>query len=122
MVLADAEWNADQLANGMSAVETAEAQFGIGTMYEQGGPVTRNRQMALDLYRKAAKSGNARAHAAYCRLGQLYLGDTEIPLDEGEARYWFHSRGQRCRPRGRIRHGQDPLRRSRRRRGSSARH
>ena len=141
--VADAEWNADQLARDMSAAETAKARFRIGTMYEQGGPVPRNREMALDLYHEAAGSGNAGAqgalarwhetgmeglqasnseafawycvsahsgskssanardriqarltkqelNAARCRLGQLYLDGDEIPVNEGEARYWYH--------------------------------
>ena len=139
----DAKWNSDQLNEKMSDAEIAEAQFGIGTKFEQGEAVPRNRGMALDLYRKAAKSGNAGAqgalgrwhetgmgglrksnveafawycvsvhsgskssadardriqarltkqelNAARCRLGQLYLDGDEIPLDESEARHWYH--------------------------------
>lgn len=140
--VADAEWNADQLAKGMSAARTAAARFRIGRKYEQGGPVPVNPGMALDLYREAAAAGNAGAQgalgrwhesgmegvqasdieafawycvsahsgskssarerdrilkrltkqklsAARCRLGQLYLDGDEIPMDEGEARYWY---------------------------------
>lgn len=139
----DAERDADRMAKGLNSAETAKARFRIGTMYEQGGPVPRNRGMALDLYHEAAGSGNAGAQgalgrwhetgmeglqasnseafawycvsahsgrkssanardriqaqltkqeltAARCRLGQLYLDGTEIPLDESEARHWYH--------------------------------
>lgn len=84
---ADAEWNADQLAKGMSAAETAEARFRIGTMYEQGGPVPRNRGMALDLYREAAESGNAGAQGALGRWHET--GIEGLQASNIEAFAWY---------------------------------
>ena len=83
----DAKWNADQLNEKMSDAEIAEAQFGIGTKYEQGEAVPRNRGMALDLYRKAAKSGNAGAQGALGRWHETGMGG--LRKSNVEAFTWY---------------------------------
>ena len=83
----DAKWNVDHLSKEMSAAEDAEALFRIGTMFEQGGPVPRNREMALDLYRKAAKSGNAGAQGALGRWHETGMGG--LHKSNVEAFAWY---------------------------------
>jgi hypothetical protein len=46
----------------------AEAQYGLGLLYENGAGVAQDSTEAVRWYRKAAKQGNAEAQAGLSRL------------------------------------------------------
>jgi len=68
----------------------ANAQFNIGSMYENGSGVKQDYAEAAKWYRKAAERGDARAQY---NLGFMYLNGTGVPQDYAEAEKWYKSRG-----------------------------
>jgi uncharacterized protein len=57
-------------------------------MYFKGEGVRQDYAQALELLRKTADQGNARAQAA---LGVMYLKGQGVPRDFAQARMWFNS-------------------------------
>lgn len=68
------------------ASESAEAQYGLGVMYESGLGTDQNLTKALMWYEKSAKAGNMMAHY---RIGILYEGSEEIKRDPKKSEKWF---------------------------------
>lgn len=93
---------------------SADAQFDIGAMYENGRGVTADREQAMQWYRKAADQGHSRAAHALVRmqdnerrlsktqsqaesgdvesqytLGTMYLTGTGTPADLKLAEHWL---------------------------------
>ena len=64
----------------------AYAQYVLGVMYAMGHGVTRNDDIAIELYRKSAKQGNADAQYA---MGKMYKNGRAIPRDYAIAVEWF---------------------------------
>ena len=64
----------------------ADAQFMLGTFYENGEGVPQDYQEAVKWYRKAAEQGNADAQFL---LGGLYATGQGVPQDDAEAVKWL---------------------------------
>ena len=64
----------------------ADAQFMLGTFYENGEGVSQDYQEAVKWYRKAAEQGNADAQFL---LGGLYATGQGVPQDDAEAVKWL---------------------------------
>lgn len=63
-----------------------EAQFEMGTLYYGGVGVKMDRQLAAELYRKAAQGGSTRARV---NLGLMYKSGDGVEQDINQAAYWF---------------------------------
>ena len=66
--------------------ESADAQYGLGVMYENGWGTDQNHTKALMWYEKSAKAGHMMAHY---RLGLLHEGSEEIKPDPKKSEKWF---------------------------------
>jgi|GEM_PF-1069992 len=66
----------------------AEAQYGLGFMYETGWGVQRTANEALQWYRKSAEQGYAKAQY---NLGMMYLVGNGVPADESMGLFWIQS-------------------------------
>ena len=64
----------------------AEAQYGLGFMYESGWGVEQDYDEAFQWYEKAAKLGHAKSQF---NLGLLYLNGFGVDKDLDKARYWI---------------------------------
>jgi len=64
----------------------ADAQIGIGRLYEQGWGVRKDYDEAWRWYRKAADQGNANAQVS---IGLLYENGWGMPKDYDDAMRWF---------------------------------
>ncbi|MDJ0957656.1 MAG: SPOR domain-containing protein [Arenicellales bacterium] len=64
----------------------AEAQYGLGFMYESGWGVEQNYSEAFAWYEKAARLGHAKSQY---NLGLLYLNGFGVNKDLDKARYWI---------------------------------
>ena len=64
----------------------AEAQYGLGFMYESGWGVEQDYDEAYQWYEKAAKLGHAKSQY---NLGLLYLNGFGVDKDLDKARYWI---------------------------------
>ena len=64
----------------------AEAQFGLGAMYDNGQGVGQDYNQALSWYRKAADQGNAQAQV---NLGLKYSKGEGVPHDYNQSVLWF---------------------------------
>ena len=64
----------------------AEAQYGLGFMYESGWGVEQDYGEAFGWYEKAAKLGHAKSQY---NLGLLYLNGFGVNKDLDKARYWI---------------------------------
>src|SRR5438445_9767441 len=60
----------------------ADAQFGLGAMYDNGQGVAQDYQQALSWYRKAADQGNAEAQV---NLGLMYGKGRGAPRDYAQS-------------------------------------
>lgn len=67
---------------------SAEAQYGLGFMYESGWGVKRDYAKAFAWYEKAAALGHAKSQY---NLGLLYLNGFGVGKDTGRGRYWVQS-------------------------------
>ena len=65
----------------------ADAQFYLGTMYENGEGVPRDDAEAEKWYRRAAEQGYADAQSA---LGLMYHAGESVPRDHVRAHMWFN--------------------------------
>ena len=65
---------------------SAEAQFNIGLMYDNGQGVTEDRKEAAKWYLKSAQQGYA---SAQINLGKLYIKGDGVPYDYQQAVKWF---------------------------------
>ena len=68
----------------------AEAQFGLGVMYDNGIGVPKDEVEAVKWYRKAAERGNANAQY---NLGVMYDNGTGVPKDLVQAHMWWNIAG-----------------------------
>lgn len=66
----------------------AEAQYGLGFMYETGWGVQRAASEALEWYRKSAEQGYAKAQY---NLGMMFLVGNGVPTDESMGLFWIQS-------------------------------
>ena len=66
----------------------AEAQYGLGFMYESGWGVVQDYNEAFGWYEKAAKLGHAKSQY---NLGLLYLNGFGVDKDLDKARYWIEN-------------------------------
>ena len=66
----------------------AEAQYGLGFMYETGWGVQRAASEALEWYRKSAEQGYAKAQY---NLGMMYLVGNGVDADESMGLFWIQS-------------------------------
>ena len=74
----------------------AEAQRGLGILYDNGLAVVRDEKLATDLFRKAALGGDAEAEY---RLGmRLVMGTHDVARDTAEGLKWMVQSGDRGRP------------------------
>jgi TPR repeat protein len=64
---------------------SAEAQFNVGVMYDNGRGVAEDRKAAVLWYAKAAEQGNA---PAQCNLGGSYANGNGVAKDENAALFW----------------------------------
>ncbi|TAK05824.1 sel1 repeat family protein, partial [bacterium] len=64
----------------------AEAQFGLGAMYDNGQGVPQDYNQALMWYRKAADQGSAEAQFA---LGVTYANGQGVAQDHNQALVWY---------------------------------
>ena len=65
----------------------AVAQFNLGKAYEDGNGVSKNDELAVKWYRKAADQGNA---VAQSRLGIMYRIGQGVNRDKEESVRWYH--------------------------------
>lgn len=63
----------------------AEAQFALGSMYEEGEGVSKDEQEAKGWYDKAAKQGHA---SAQIKLASMYFAGRGGPVDKSKALMW----------------------------------
>ena len=66
----------------------ADAQFNLGTMYENGQGVPQDYAEAVRWYRMAADQGDA--YAQY-KLGVMYADGRGVPQDDAEAVRWYRA-------------------------------
>jgi TPR repeat protein len=66
----------------------AEAQFGLGVLYQRGEGVERSRETAAAWYRKAAAQGHV---AAQFNLAYLYEVGLGVPQDDGQSVRWYRA-------------------------------
>ncbi|MFN7097258.1 MAG: tetratricopeptide repeat protein [Gammaproteobacteria bacterium] len=64
----------------------AEAQYSLGTMYEQGKGAEKNSKEAIEWYRKAAEQNYVEAQY---RLGVMYEKNEGVDIDKEEALSWY---------------------------------
>lgn len=67
---------------------SAEAQYGLGFMYESGWGVKRDYAKAFEWYEKAAIQGHVKSQY---NLGLLYLNGFGVAKDKEKGRYWVQS-------------------------------
>lgn len=70
----------------LAVTGVAEAQYGLGFMYESGWGVEQDYGAAFQWYEKAAKLGHAKSQY---NLGLLYLNGFGVDKDVDKARYWI---------------------------------
>jgi uncharacterized protein len=74
----------------------AEAQRGLGILYENGRAVAKDEKLATDLFRKAALGGDTEAEY---RLGlRLVMGTDDVARDTVEGLNWLVKSGEQGRP------------------------
>ena len=76
-----------QLYRAMADQGNGNAQFGLGTLYEQGRGVARDEAMAAKWYRLAAGQGHVQAQY---NLGAMYDNGRGVAQDEVLAHMWFN--------------------------------
>lgn len=81
-----AKWFAKAARQGMS-----EAQFALGTCYDEGLGVAQDEEEAAKWYRKAADQGNAQAQY---NLGRCYMEGQGVGQDPHKAVKWFRKAAQ----------------------------
>ncbi|WP_244060851.1 tetratricopeptide repeat protein, partial [Aeromonas caviae] len=64
----------------------ADAQVGLGSMYELGKGVPQDDKQAVTWYHKAAEQGNAEAQF---NLGVMYAKGQGVPQDYKQAAVWY---------------------------------
>ncbi len=70
----------------------AEAQYGLGVMYDNGQGVPQNYAKAVKWSRKAAEQGYARAQFA---LGTMYYNGQGVTQDYAETVRWYHKAAEK---------------------------
>ncbi len=65
----------------------AEAQYGLGVIYNHARGVPQDYEQALHWYSKAAEQGHAGAQAY---LALMYLRGRGVPQDDVQAHMWFN--------------------------------
>ena len=83
----DAGWNAANVSRRMSPSELAEAEFQIGSMYEQARGVPHDLEEAADWFRKAAVRGHAGAQLG---LGTMHATGIGLVSDDVKAYAWLN--------------------------------
>ena len=70
----------------------AEAQYKLGSMYDEGEGVAADSTEAVKWYRKAAEQGHANAQ---WQLGYKYEHGSGVALDDAESIKWFRKASER---------------------------
>ena len=79
----------------MAEAGSAEAQYNLGVMYDNGLGVAQDYAAAVSWYRKAADQGNAPAQS---NLGVMYYNGRGVPKDLAAAAEWFRKAANQQEP------------------------
>jgi TPR repeat protein len=71
-----------------AAQDLADAEFGLGYLYEQGKGVERDYRQAVAYYTAAAKQGHV---TAANNLGSMYERGEGLGKNPGEAAHWYRA-------------------------------
>lgn len=82
---------------------SAEDQFRVGVMYEQGKDVPRNDTMAFRWYRKAAVQGLSEAQY---KVALMYRTGTGTVKSSYQAAHWFQTAAEQGHPKAQVKLGQ----------------
>ncbi|MEX2647424.1 MAG: SPOR domain-containing protein [Alphaproteobacteria bacterium] len=81
----------------------AEAQFGLGEMYDLGRGVAADAEAAATWYQRAAEQGSARAQA---KLGTMFAPGHGVPVDPSTAVLWWTKAAEQGSPAAQMRLGE----------------
>ncbi len=81
---------------------SAEAEFQLGLLYEQGRGVPKSDAKALEWYQKAAALGHA---TAQCNIASMYQAGKGVPKDEAKATEWYQKAAAKGNARAQFRLG-----------------